>query len=79
MIRRGSVVILNARDVATFNSRWPASPIKARERFVEFNSRGELIDHNFSDDEDGTALLALVQDAEKFWRSGKPFAELAHP
>ncbi len=59
-------VYISANDVQHFNAQWPGSPIEVRPHFVEFDKKSNLIDHDFTEDEDGTACLALIQDAEQF-------------
>jgi len=57
-------VTISVNDVGLFNRTWPASPIEHRRHFVEFDRDGNLVDHDFTYEEDGAAALALIDDAD---------------
>jgi hypothetical protein len=57
-------VYISAEQIEAFNAQWPCSPIEARPHFVDFEANGDLVDHNFDPCEDGSALLALISDAQ---------------
>jgi hypothetical protein len=57
-------IIITAHDVGLFNAMWPASPIELRRHYAEFDRQGNLVDHDFNDNEDGAAALALIEDAQ---------------
>lgn len=59
-------VQINAEDIAKFNERWPCSPISSEDRYVEFDRRGNLVDHDFPLAEDGPALVALIEQAQAY-------------
>jgi hypothetical protein len=56
-------ITITAEDIAKFNKLWPGSPLTCRNRYVVFDKRGDLVDHNFPLSEDGFALVALIEDA----------------
>ena len=64
-IQNGRVTI-TVEDIVKFNERWPCSPITCEDRYVEFDSRGNLVDHDFPLCEDGDALVALIEQAKAY-------------
>lgn len=59
-------IAITAEDIAKFNERWPCSPLTCHNRYVEFDKRGNLVDHDFPLAEDGSALAALIEDAQAY-------------
>lgn len=62
----GNGVYISAADVSAFNAQWPCSPIVVRPHFAEFDRSGNLVDCDFTEDEDGSAALALIEDAQEW-------------
>lgn len=66
----GFRVVVSIDDVRRFKSVWPASGIPTRSMWFDFNKdRGDLVDTNAPDAGDGSALLALSEDAQKYGES----------
>ena len=57
-------VYFTALDVLAFNSNWPGSHIEPDEGFVEFDSRGDLVDLSDNLRGDGPEFLAFVNDMQ---------------
>jgi hypothetical protein len=70
MRRVGNRVQIAERDVRAFNHAWPCSPIEARPHWAEFDARGDLVDHDFTEAEDGSAALALIDEAQDYLLAG---------
>lgn len=64
-------VIVPREYVAAFNAQWPCSTLRAtRHYWFEFDSRGNLVDCDVPEHDDGPAAVALSQDAQAFLESG---------
>lgn len=61
-------VVITALDILKFKESWPGSGLISTDRWVEFGTNGDLVDHNFLEREDGPAVLALTAEAEEVWR-----------
>lgn len=64
-------VSISARDVADFKSSWSCSGLPERRIWAQFDKRnGDLVDLTPNDLEDkgadGSAVLALLQDAQNY-------------
>lgn len=64
-------VSISAQDVAAFKDNWPCSGLPEKRIWAQFDKRnGDLVDLAPSNLEergaDGSALLALLQDAQNF-------------
>jgi hypothetical protein len=61
-------VAVSAEEVYQFNTRWPCSELSANHglSFTFDKRNGDLVDHNARQFEDGSALVALSQDAQKY-------------
>ena len=61
----------SVEDARNFNDRWPDSKIELRPHWAEFDRLGSLCDHNFTEEEDGPEVLALISD-DRYgrWRKG---------
>lgn len=55
--------------VALFNAQWPGSTLRDRSYWFEFAENGDLIDTDVPEHDDGTAALALSEDAQA-WLDG---------
>lgn len=57
----------SAGDVQKFMSRWPCSGLQGKAVTFEFDKRnGDLVDCSASESQDGSALLALSDDAKAY-------------
>lgn len=60
-------VRVSKEGVAAFNATWPCSTLRAtRAYWFEFDSRGDLVDTDVPEQDDGPALLAMSEDAKDF-------------
>jgi hypothetical protein len=64
-------VIVSRAEVALFNSRWPCSELRtSRHYWFEFDARGDLIDSDVPEQDDGSAALAMSEDCKAFLFDG---------
>ena len=62
----------SCREVGDFNDTWPCSELRSRSYWFEFEkSNGDLVDTDVPEQDDGSAALALSQDAWKFYEENK--------
>lgn len=65
-------VYFTEADVMDFNHTWPCSHIEESAGFVEFDSRGNLVDCSDNLIGDGAEYLAFVNDMQtrvpEFWK-----------
>ena len=69
-------VTVTTRDVAEFAASWPCSGLRARPVTFEFDARGNLVDSNDQRQHpraDGSAMLALCDDAKAYAASRRAF------
>jgi len=59
-------VRFSREEIDEFNRTWPCSELRNRSYWFEFNKDGDLVDTNVPEHDDGSAALALSQDAWKF-------------
>lgn len=59
-------VRFSVEEVDAFNSRWPCSSLRSRSYWFEFDSRGNLIDTDVPEHDDGPAAVALLEDARTY-------------
>ena len=53
-------------DIATFNAQWPCSTLRdSRAYWFQFDERGDLVDCDVPEQDDGQAALALADDAKR--------------
>ena len=64
--REYKIFHVTKNDVLEFNVTWPCSKIEVRQHRIEVqynaNGYGTVVDHDFSHDEDGPEVLALIDD-----------------
>ena len=59
-------VTVSADEVREWKRSWPASGLRSTSKSFTFDKRnGDLVDHNATESEDGSALAALSEDAQK--------------
>ncbi len=64
-------VRVSPEGVASFNRRWPCSRLRAsRAYWFEFDSRGELVDSDLPESDDGPEAVAMAQDCLKWLEDG---------
>lgn len=67
----GRKVIVSKTGVTLFNARWPNSTLRAsRAYWFEFDTRGDLIDCDVPEHDDGPAAQALAQDCKEYLDDG---------
>jgi hypothetical protein len=67
----GRKVRVSPEGVASFNRAWPCSTLRAsRAYWFEFDSRGDLIDTDCPESDDGPAALALAEDCKAYLFNG---------
>lgn len=65
-------VQVSRTDVALFNSRWPASTLRAtRSYWFEFDQNGDLIDVDVPQQDDGPAASAMADDCKAWLFDGE--------
>lgn len=63
----GRKVFVTAEQVAGFNRSWPCSELRpSRSYWFEFDERGDLVDTDCPEQDDGTAAAAMAEDCKKF-------------
>lgn len=66
------VVRVSAEGVALFNSQWPCSSLRSsRAYWFEYDSRGDLVDTDVPEQDDGPAASAMADDCKAFLFDGK--------
>ena len=64
-------VIVPRQAVALFNAQWPCSTLRtSRAYWFEFDERGDLVDTDCPESDDGPATLALAEDCRAFLDDG---------
>lgn len=64
-------VRFSKQDVAAFNAQWSCSTLRAtRAYWFEFDERGDLIDTDCPEQDDGPAAAAMSSDAALFLLTG---------
>jgi hypothetical protein len=67
----GNKVRVSAAGVASFNRGWPCSSLRAsRAYWFEFDSRGDLVDTDCPEADDGPAALAMADDCRAYLFNG---------
>lgn len=63
-------VTVSANEVYDFNRSWPCSELSGDHgiSFTFDKLNGDLVDHTARESEDGSALVALSQDAQEYGR-----------
>lgn len=72
----------SSRDVLAFNAQWPGSTLRAtRAYWFEFDERGDLVDTDCPEHDDGPAAAALADDCRAFLFDGTlpDYATEEHP
>ena len=74
----GYRVAVSEADIDTFNDRWPCSELRGLKGVTfEFEANGDLVDIHYangtSDRWDGSALVALSADAQRYAESRQAF------
>ena len=65
-------VIVPREAIAKFNAQWPCSELRStRAYWFEYDSKGDLIDHDVPEQDDGAAAYALVGDCKAFLETGE--------
>lgn len=59
-------VIVSREEVREFNRHWPCSELRDRSYWFEFAENGDLVDTDVPEHDDGSAAVALSQDAQRF-------------
>lgn len=64
-------VFVSRDDVASFNRQWPCSELRStRAYWFEFDARGDLVDTDCPESDDGSAASAVVEDCREFLNTG---------
>jgi hypothetical protein len=64
-------VRVSPEGVASFNRGWPCSRLRAsRAYWFEFDSRGELVDSDLPESDDGPEAVAMAQDCLEWLEDG---------
>jgi hypothetical protein len=67
LTRQGLKVIVSREAVASFNRAWPCSTLRdTRAYWFEFDVRGDLIDTDCPEHDDGPAAAAMAADCLEF-------------
>jgi hypothetical protein len=59
-------VRFSIEEVYAFNEKWPCSTLRNRSYWFEFDARGDLVDTDVPEHDDGPAALVLSHDAQTF-------------
>lgn len=63
----GRKVIVSRAGIEAFNRRWPCSTLRcSRAYWFEFDSRGDLVDTDCPEQDDGPAAAALAEDCRAY-------------
>lgn len=68
---RPNKVRFTREEVDVFRKSWPGCNLESRSYWFEFASNGDLIDTDVPEHSDGTAALALSQDAQRYWEDNR--------
>lgn len=64
---QGRKVIVSREGVAAFNRQWPASELRTtRAYWFEFDARGDLVDTDCPEHDDGAAARAMSDDCRAY-------------
>lgn len=64
-------VFVSRDDIAAFNRQWPCSELRStRAYWFEFDARGDLVDTDCPEQDDGSAASAVAQDCKAFLEDG---------
>lgn len=64
-------VFVSRDDIAAFNRQWPCSELRAtRAYWFEFDARGDLVDTDCPEQDDGAAASAVAADCKTFLETG---------
>lgn len=67
----GRKVIVSRDGVASFNRAWPCSELRStRAYWFEFDARGDLVDTDIPQQDDGSAASAMADDCRAFLMDG---------
>lgn len=61
-----NTVRFSTNEVRAFKAKWPCSGLADRSYWFQFDINGDLVDTNVPESEDGSAALALSQDALEY-------------
>lgn len=64
-------VICNHVTVALFRAQWPCAELRDRAYWFEFDARGDLVDCDVPESDDGSAAKALADDCRQFLETGE--------
>lgn len=64
-------VIVSREEVAAFRATWPCCKLRDRAYWFEFDSRGDMVDCDVPEQDDGPEANALSNDARDFWEGAK--------
>lgn len=68
----GRKVIVSREAIASFNRAWPCSTLRdTRAYWFEFDRRGDLVDTDCPEHDDGPAASAMADDCRAFLVEGK--------
>jgi hypothetical protein len=62
-------VIFSRDEVCEFRERFPCSGLRDRAYWFEFDARGDLVDTDVPEHDDGAGASALSEDAREFLES----------
>lgn len=64
---QGRKVIVSRDGIAAFNRTWPCSELRtSRAYWFEFDARGDLVDTDVPEQDDGSAAVALSDDCKAY-------------
>jgi hypothetical protein len=67
----GGKVVVSKTAVALFNAQWPCSKLDSRRHYwFEFDSGGNLVDHDVPEHTDGPEVAALADDCKEMLMHG---------
>lgn len=59
-------VRVTREGVAAFNRTWPCSELRDRSYWFEFDNRGDLVDTDCPEQDDGHAAAAIAEDCKAY-------------
>lgn len=72
MYVKGRTVFVTRYETIAFNQAWPCSELRTdREHWFTFETNGDLVDHNLTDREDGSAASAMADDCKAYLERGE--------